>query len=357
MPATNLRIPGPIELPEHILAECSRPMISHRGSEFAEILHEITDSAKGLFGIDGDVFLLSSSGTGAMEAAVVNFFSPGDAVLVVRGGVFADRTRAMATAFGLDVDVLEVEWGDAVDPAAVARRVEAREYRGLFLTHNETSTGVMNDVEAVGGVLRGLDLLFVVDGVSSVGAIPLRMDDWRVDVAYSASQKAWTAPPGAGLLAVGSRGWKFNNDASCPRFYFDLTTMRQALKQGQCPWTPPLPVCFALRASLREMREEGLDRVFSRHHEVGEFVRRRVIESGMDLFARHEVASDTVTAIRFPPTTDAGAFMTRAREDFGTVFGGGEGELRGKIFRIGHMGWTDRSALSGAVDVAAGLLD
>ena len=132
--------------------------------------------------------------------------------------------------------------------------------------------------------------------------------------------------------------------------------MRQALKQGQCPWTPPLPVCFALRASLWKMREEGLDRVFSRHHEVGQFVRGRVIESGMDLFARHEVASDTVTAIRFPPTTDFDVFMARARDDFGTVFGGGEGDLHGKIFRIGHMGWTDRSALSDAVDVAARLL-
>ncbi len=356
MPATNLRIPGPTQIPEEILIECSRQMINHRGPDFAKLLREITDGAREFFGTSGDVFLLASSGTGAMEASVVNFFSPGDRVLAIVGGVFANRVRALATAFGLQVNVLEVEAGQPVDPEKVEAKLDAVEYRGVFLTQNETSTGVTNDVRGVGDVIEGRGLLFVVDGVSSVGAIPLDMDGWRVDVAFTASQKALMSPPGAALLAVTERAWRFNEKATCPRFYFDLRAIRDARDRGQSPWTPPLSVCFALRAAMRRIAAEGLEIVFARHREYGDIVRQRVAEAGLELFARDDSASNTVTAVRFPEATDPLAFMARAKDEYNTIFAGGEGELRGMIFRIGHMGWTDRKALTDAVDVAARLV-
>ncbi len=356
MPATNLRIPGPTALPEEILRASSRQMINHRGSEFADLLRGITDGAREFFGARGDVFLLASSGTGAMEASVVNFFSPGDRVLAIVGGVFADRARVLATAFGLRVDVLEVEFGQPVDPEQVKEKLDGESFRGVFLAHNETSTGVTNDVQRVGEVTAGRDLLFVVDGVSSVGAIPLEMENWGVDVAFTASQKALMAPPGAALLAVTERAWEFNKNATCPRFYFDLGTIRESRERGQSPWTPPLSVCFALLAAMQRIAAEGLENVFARHREHGDFVRRRVASAGLELFARGDAASNTVTAVRIPAGTDPAAFMSRARDECNTLFGGGEGELRGKIFRIGHMGSTDRKQLADAVDVAARLI-
>ena len=291
-----------------------------------------------------------------MEASVVNFFSPGDRVLAIVGGVFADRARALAAAFGLQVDVLQVALGEAVDPEEVKTRLDSGEYRGVFLTQNETSTGVTNDVQGVGKAIGSRELLFVVDGVSSVGAIPLEMDAWRVDVAFTASQKALMAPPGAALLAVTERAWRFGREATCPRFYFDLRSISDALDRGQYPWTPPLPVCFALRAAIRRMASEGLENVFDRHREYGEFVRERVVATGLELFAKRGDASNTVTAIRFPHDADSAAFMARAQNEHNTIFGGGEGELRGRIFRIGHMGLADLKPLADAVDVAARLL-
>jgi aspartate aminotransferase-like enzyme len=199
-------------------------------------------------------------------------------------------------------------------------------------------------------------LLFVVDGVSSVGAMPLEMDRWRVDVAFTGSQKALMAPPGAALLALGERAWRFNEQATCPRFYFDVHSIRDARDRGQNPWTPPLSVCFALRAAMRRIAAEGLDNVFARHREYGELVRWLVVEAGLELFVRDGSASNTVTAVRFPEATDSAAFMSRARNEYNTIFGGGEGQLQGKIFRIGHMGLADRKELAEAVDVAAGLI-
>ena len=251
---------------------------------------------------------------------------------------------------------LKIELGGAVDPDEVKTRLDSREYRGVFLTQNETSTGVTNDVKGVGEAIGSRDLLFVVDGVSSVGAIPLEMDAWRVDVAFTASQKALMAPPGAALLAVTERAWRFGREAACPRFYFDLSSISDALDQGQYPWTPPLPICFALRAAMERLASAGLENVFNRHRRYGEFVRERIVAAGLELFASSGSASNTVTAVRFPDGADSAAFMARAQREHDTIFGGGEGELRGRIFRIGHMGLIDLQPLADAVDVAVGLL-
>ncbi|MDP6348726.1 MAG: alanine--glyoxylate aminotransferase family protein [Chloroflexota bacterium] len=357
MPPQNLRIPGPTPLPDHIRSAVAAPMINHRGADFAELLTEVRGGVKAVFDTSGDVILLGSSGTGAMEAAATNFFSPGDPVLVVRGGVFADRAVALTTAFGLDAEVLDVEWGRAVDPTDIVGRLDAGGHRGLFLTHNETSTGVTTDLAAVGTALGDRDVLFVVDAVSSAAAIPIRADHCRLDIVYSASQKAWMAPPGLAMIAVSPRAWRFQETARLPRFYFDLKSLNEQANAGRYPWTPSLPALFALRVALREFLDEGLFSVYSRHEHTARYVRERIHALGLDLFPEESVASDTVTAVLLPAEISAVTFRELALRDHDTVFGGGLAHLAEFVFRIGHLGWLDRDAIDRSLDVVAAVLE
>ncbi len=357
MTPENLRIPGPTPLPDSIRAAVAGQMINHRGEEFGDLLGEVWSGVKTVLETEGDVILLTSSGTGAMEAAASNFFSPGDRVLVVRGGVFANRAVSLTTAFGLDVEVLDVEWGTGVDPAEIVRRLDASGHRGLFVTHNETSTGVTEDLAAIGAALGGRDVLFIVDAVSSAAAIPLRTDQWRIDVLYSASQKAWMAPPGLAMIAVSPRAWRFQKSARLPRFYFDLETLNDAANQGHYPWTPSLPVFYAMRVALRRFESEGMESVYARHRETAERVRDRVRAMGLVLFANEAVASDTVTAVKLPPEVEAVRFRDIARREHGTVFGGGQAHLKNSVFRIGHLGWLDRADIDRSLDVAETVLE
>ena len=357
MPPQNLRIPGPTPLPDHIREAVAAQMINHRGAEFTELLTEIRAGVTAVFDTTGDVILLGSSGTGAMEAAVANFFSPDDPVLVVSGGVFANRAVALTTAFGLNVEVLEVEWGQGVDPAEIVKRVDAGGHRGLFVTHNETSTGVTEDLAAIGRALGDRELLFIVDAVSSAAAIPLRTDECRIAVVYSASQKAWMAPPGLAMIAVSPRAWRFQESARLPRYYFDLRTLSDAADNGRYPFTPALPAYFAMRVALREFQDEGLDTVYARHRDTGAHVRARIHAMGLTLFADAAVASDTVTAVRLPPEINAVTFHETALRDHDTVFGGGLAHLSDSVFRIGHLGWLDRDAIDRSLDVAESILN
>lgn len=357
MTPENLRIPGPTPLPDDIRAAVAGQMINHRGAEFADLLGEVRHGVKTVLDTAGDVILLTSSGTGAMEAAASNFFSPGDRVLVVRGGVFADRAVSLTTAFGLDVEVLDVEWGNGVDPAEIVGRLDAGGHRGLFVTHNETSTGVTEDLAAIGAALGDREVLFIVDAVSSAAAIPIRTDEWRIDVVYSASQKAWMAPPGLAMIAVSPRAWRFQETARLPRFYFDLERLNDAANQGQYPWTPSLPAFYAMRVALHGFESEGMDSVYARHRETADHVRARVRAMGLSLFPHRTVASDTATAVRLPPAVDAVAFREIAHREHQTVFGGGLAHLKNSVFRIGHLGWLDRDAIDRSLDVAETVLN
>jgi aspartate aminotransferase-like enzyme len=309
-------------------------------------MNDVVEGLKPFFGCSDDPLLLTGSGTGALEAAVVNLLSPGDDVLAVVGGVFGARFADIATAFGANVHRLDVEWGAAATPESVAAAVaEHPQLKAVILTHNETSTGVTNDIPAITSAIRRVahdDLVIMVDGVSSIGAIPFDLDRWEIDIALTGSQKAWMSPPGIAMVAVSERGWDAYRRATMPRFYWDLGKARKNGAKRTTPFTPAVGVVHAMQEALRQMNEEGREAVFARHRDIGSRVRAGVTELGLELFAEPSAYSDTVTAVRVPAGLDASSLLRNLREQHGVVFGSGQDWLKGSIFRIGHMGWVHR---------------
>ena len=337
---TNLRIPGPTPCPEDVLKEMSRQMINHRGPEFAELLNDVTDKLKTLFQTRNDVFLLTCSGTGGLEAAVVNVLSPGDRVLAVSIGVFGDRFAAIARQFGADVVPLNYEWGKAADPEEIGKALQKDpDIKAVLVTHNETSTGVTNDLAEISSVVKEAGRLLVVDAISSLGSIELPVDEWRCDVTVTGSQKGWMVPPGLAMVAVSQQAWEANAEARMPRFYWDFAKARSYLEKGQTPWTPAVSVVFAFRVALGKMVEEGLSGIVARHADIAQKVRDGVKALGLPLFAEESHASNTVTSIAAPEGLDVKKLLKILREEHQTVLGGGQQHLMGKIFRIGHLGW------------------
>jgi len=338
----NLRIPGPIPVPEDILELMSQPMINHRGPEFKKILYRTTDRLKEVFDTKGDVYILTASGTGAMEAAVVNTLSRGDKVLNVTVGVFGERFGEIAEAYGAEVETLAFPYGAAVDTQEV-RKVLSRQpdIKAVLVTHNETSTGVTNDLEAIGKVVKGeFDKLLLVDGISSVCSLPLSADAWGCDVVATASQKGWMLPPGLAFVSFSARAWQAHAVSDMPKFYFDMAQYKRYLEIGQPPYTPSLSLMFALDYALDKILEEGMGSVFERHATIGRLTREGVRGLGLSLFPDEGVASDTVTAVKVPKGVDAGQLIGKVKEDHDVVLAGGQKSLNGKIFRIGHMGRT-----------------
>ena len=247
----NLRIPGPTPCPPEVLAAAAGEMINHRGPAFAEMLERLTSGMQPFFGTDQEIMLISASGTGAMEAGIVNLLSPGDAVLAVTVGSFGDRFATIAENYGADVTRLAIEWGDAATPELVAEAIVEREYQALLITHNETSTGVTNPIAAIADAVRAVaDPLIIVDAVSSLGSMPMEMDAWGLDAVLTASQKGWLSPPGIAMAALSERGWAATESSTMPSFYFDLTAHHEYASRGQPPWTPALPVLYAMDAAL-----------------------------------------------------------------------------------------------------------
>lgn len=339
----NLRVPGPTPVPEAVALSGARPMVNHRGPEFAATVGEVLERLQPFFGIRSEPLLLTGSGTGAQEAAIVNMLSPGDDVLSITAGVFGDRFAAIAEAFGANVIRIQGEWGKAIDVDAAAEAVRTNpDVKAVILTHNETSTGVTNDIAALTAAIRraatGRQPLVIVDGVSSIGAIPFRMDEWDVDVAISGSQKAWMSPPGMAMVGVSERGWAAHAEARMPRFYWDFTKARKNGEKRTMPFTPAVGVVHALQEALRLMDEEGPENVYARHAAIGDQVRRGIRELGLELFAEESAASNTVTAVRTPTGLDTSALIKALRQRR-VVVANGQDWLKGSIFRIGHMGW------------------
>lgn len=352
-PTQNLRIPGPTPIPPEVQAALARPMINHRGPEFAAILSRVEEQLQHFFQTANPVLCFPAAGSGAMEAAIANSFSPGDHVLAVSIGAFGNRFADIAQRFGLRATRVEAPWGQAADPAAVAAAAaDQLDLRGVLLTHNETSTGVTNDLPALARAIRAArpDLLILADAVSSLGCVDMRMDEWDLDVVFTASQKGWMAPPGLAMIAVGSRGWAATERATLPRFYWDFRMAKQSLDKGQTPYTPPVSIFFALDASLPMMRTEGREAIFARHHRVGELVRSRARALGLTLFADPAHASDTVTAIVVPEGIEAKALIAALRERERVVISGGQGRLEGKILRIGHLGYVHEPEVAACMD-------
>ena len=355
----NLRTPGPTPLPESVLEALGGQMINHRGPEFADIAAEIEAGLKTVFATRHDVVLLSCSGTGGLEAAVVNTLSPGERTVVISIGVFGDRVAEIASTYGADVAVARFEQGQAADPAKVREILAAEPDAGVvFVTHNETSTGVTNDLEALAGVIKGeFDRTLVVDGVSSIGSIPCPVDEWGIDVAVSGSQKGWMAPPGLAMVSVSPRGREVIEKATMPRFYLDLTKALHASALDQTPWTPAVSVIYGLREGLRLILDRGVEQVHAAHAHYGALTRRLVQEAGLELFAGPRHASNTVTSIRVPEGVSWKDLSGMARRDYGVVLAGGQGPLTGKIFRIGHLGLIDDRDLGEAVQAVTGCLE
>ncbi len=353
IPEQNLRIPGPTTVPEDILDEMAKPMINHRGPEFAAILRRVTARLQYFFQTTSPVLTYPASGTGGQEATIANLFSQGDHVAVISIGAFGNRLAKIADAYGLNVSRIEFPWGQAADPAVVEERLTAiAPYRGVLMTHNETSTGVMNDVETLTAVVRRLnpDTLVAVDAVSSLGCVPLEMDQWDIDVVFTGSQKGWMTPPGLMMLAASPRAWEANKTAKLPRFYFDWASSRKKLEIWQHPTTPPVSIFYALDLALEKMLAEGRETIFERHHRIGNYVRWRAREMGLQLLADHPNASDTVTAILIPESINAKALLKTLREQDKVVFAGGQEHLDGKIIRVGHLGFFEEADLVEAMD-------
>ena len=354
----NLRIPGPIPVPEDILEAMATPMINHRGPQFKELLYRVTDGVKQVFDTKNDLYILTSSGTSAMEAAIVNTLSPGDKVLNVSIGSFGDRFGDIAQIYGAEVIQLKFPWGNAVDISALRDTLKTNPgIRAVMVTHNETSTGVTNDLESIASVVKGeFDKLLLVDGISSVCSIPLHTDAWGCDVVATASQKGWMLPPGLAFISFSKRAWEAYASARMPKFYLDLNQYRISYKKGQPPYTPALSIYFALDLAIRQIQEEGIDTLFSRHARIAAMTRKGIKELGLSIFPDEQYASDTVTAVSVPDSVVASDLLRVLREEHGVVLGSGQGPVDGKIFRIGHMGKTTSNDVRGVLDALAAVM-
>jgi aspartate aminotransferase-like enzyme len=315
-------------------------MINHRGKEFGELLQRVTEQLKRCFQTKGDMFILTGSGTGAMEAAVVNTLSPGDRVLSVSVGVFGDRFADIAEQFGAEVKRLRFEYGSAADPDAVRGALKAdSSFKAMLVTHNETSTGLTNDLASISAVAREFDLLILVDGISSVGSIDLPVDDWQCDVVVTGSQKGWMAPPGLAMVSVSQKAWQAYNQAKMPRFYWDFGKARSFLEEkAQTPWTPAVSTFYALGVALDMVERETLPNVFARHVRIAKAARDGVKSLGLSIFPDEAFASNTITAVRATENLNVKELLRILREEHDVVLAGGQRQLDGKIFRIGHLG-------------------
>ncbi|MBA3687887.1 MAG: alanine--glyoxylate aminotransferase family protein [Chloroflexi bacterium] len=336
----NLRVPGPTPLPREALEAQSVPMIDHRGTEFGELLREISAGLAELIGTRGEVLLLTGSGSGALEAAVVNTLSPGDRVLAVTIGSFGDRFAKIASAFGAEVERFEIPWGEAADPQAIAQHLATNPaYRAVLLTHNETSTGVTNPLRELVEAVHNApgDPLVLVDGISGLGAMPFEMDAWAIDMVVSASQKAWMGSPGIAIAALGERAWTANESARMPRAYWDLAEARKWAEKGQTPWTPAVSVLFGLRVGVRRLLDEGREQTWARHAAIAAAVHAGLEALDLRLVAAPGDRSSTVTAAWLPDGLEWAPFNAAMRAK-GLIVAGGQGAWAGRILRFGHMG-------------------
>lgn len=354
-----LLIPGPTPLPPGVRAAMAGPMVDHRGEGFGRMLHEVLDGLRQIFQTRASVLPFAASGTGGLEAAVVNVLSPGDRVLALICGAFGERFAEVARAFGAEVIPVEARWGSAVEPDRVADVLRRHDgIRAVLVTHNETSTGVTNPLAELAEVVRSSGALLLVDAVSSLGALELRTDEWGLDVVVAGSQKALMGPPGAVFVSVSGRAWDAASRSRTPRMYFSFERARAALGDGVAftPFTPPIPVITALRVSVAMILEEGLPARIARHRRLAQFVRTGVVALGLDLLAEAAYASDTVTAVRVPAGVDGKLLLRRLRAEHGVVLAGGQGPLEGAIVRIGHMGHVQEREITAALEALGQVL-
>jgi aspartate aminotransferase-like enzyme len=335
-----LRIPGPTPIPPTVQQAMLKQMIGHRDQETKELLQRIQPGLKKIFGTKEEVVTLASSGTAGLEAAVVNTVSPEDEVLVIVTGSFGERFAKICEAYHLQVKRVEYEWGKALNPDEIkAYLTENPSIKAVFATYCETSTGVLNPIrELTKAVKEVSDALVIVDGVSCVGAVEIKLDEWQIDICVTGSQKALMLPPGLVFIAASKKAWDIIENNNQPRFYLDLRKYRSSIQQDSTPFTPALSLLFGLEQSLQLLLSEGLETVYQRHQQMKDMTRAAFKELDIPLLTNDQDASPTVTAIK-PDDFEADVLRKRLKQDFGLVLAGGQNQLKGKIFRIGHMGY------------------
>ncbi len=338
-----LMIPGPTPVPPAVTAAMSRPVIGHRSDDFVQLYRSIEEKIKMVFQTKNDVFILTNSGTGGLETAIANTVGPGDKVLALITGNFGERFANIARAYGAEVEEVNFGWGKDVDLAVVADKLATnKDYKVVLATQNETSTGVLNDIAGIGALVAKTNALFLVDGVSGVGGIEIKTDEWNVDVLVTASQKAFMLPPGLAMLSISEKAWRVIEKNNSPRFYFSLPAARKSFAKWNTAYTPNVTLFMGLEAALEMMLNEGLENVYARHILLARATRAAVRALKLNLLAEDRCASPTVTAVYAPEKIEADDLRKILRKEYGVIFAGGQGILKGKIFRIAHMGFAGK---------------
>lgn len=342
----RLYAPGPTPVPEDVLIEMAKPILHHRTPAFEKVIAEVREGLKWIFQTKEEVLIFASSGTGAMEGAIVNTFAKGDRALVVDGGKFGERWWKICKAYGLEYDVIKVEWGNAVNPTEIEKKLSEKEYRAVFIQASETSTGVVHPIKAVASIVKKHgDTLLIVDGITAVGVFPLPMDEWGIDILVSGSQKAFQLPPGLAFAAVSQKAWGLIEKSDLPKFYFNFKTEKKNLEQNTTAWTPAVSLVMGLRVVLQNMKAEGLENIYRRHEKMATAIREAAKAIGLKLYAP-EAPSNALTAIWGPEgrdgvPMDCGKIVKYLRDQLNMTIAGGQDTVKGKIFRIGHLGYYD----------------
>ena len=353
-----LMIPGPTPVPVGAALAGAQPMINHRGPEFGALLSEVTGSLARVLVTHGTVLVFPASGTGGMEASAVNLVSPGDKVLVAVAGEFGSRFAEILRVTGAQVSTIEVEWGTRVDPAAIRAALESDPaIRAVVVTHNETSTGVTMDLASIRRAIVREDVLFIVDAISSMGAIQLHQDEWGIDAVVGGSQKGLMTPPGLAMISLSPKAWDKVERTTRRSVYWDFMAARKFFERptAQTPYTPAVSLLYSLRESLRMLESEGLENVYRRHRMLARAVRAGVRGIGLEPLAPDDCASSTVTAVKLPDGVDAKSLLSTLRKEYGVVIAGGQGSLSGRIIRIGHVGnvsWQEVVVSLSAIEMA-----
>lgn len=337
--AYRLRLPGPTEVPEQVRQAIARPVLNHRGPEFKAELARAETLLQPVLGTANRVLFFAATGTGMMEAALVNVAAPSDPLLVVSHGQFGERFAAIGRSLGAEVEMLEFPWGEPIDPAAIAERVRAKTYRAVMVTHNESSTGVVAPLQAIGRVLAGNPALLIVDSVSGLAGLPVRQDEWGVDIVVSASQKALMCPPGLGLASVSEKAWRvIRRDGWSPGFYWSFTRSLDSIEKGETPFTAPVGLVAGLVEALEMIHAEGLPHVLERHRRLSSALREGGMVLGLERFGQGRDLSATVVVFGVPEGLDGPAIVRAMYERYGTVIAGARNRLAGRVIRIGTMG-------------------
>ena len=338
--------PGPTPVPPEVLSALSEPVIHHRAPRFTEILKQVVAGLKYIYQTENDIIVFAASGTGAMESAVVNVVNPGDHVLVGSMGNFGERWKKLTATWGAEVTALDHEWGAKVVPADIEKALAADPaIKAVYVQFSETSTGVLNDIRAIGEIVANTPAILVVDAISGLGATDLKTDEWHVDICVAGSQKALMVPPGLAYAAVSEKAWAVVEQCATPRFYYDYVTARKKMTgdSAQTPYTPAVSLMVAQNVAIDLIKEEGLENVFERHRVLSRAAKEGVKALGLELFGPDDPEANSVTAVKVPDGVDGGKIGKIARDKWGVWLAGGQGQLKGKIFRFGHCGYFGHS--------------